>query len=332
MPVTRQGTNAIMTLESIQAMNNQELQRNSTHTQYEGIQSSGEDSEGLYNLHVRGNYVAAYTQCFQELALMCTKFLADKTGKIDKYISGLPDKIHGNVMSARPKTLYDAIELANDLIDQKLCIYTERHNDNKREADDSSRNNQQQQPYKKQNVARAFTLALVKRRLILEIYLYAPGQITTTSGNVYPSVETTRGMVILPTHNEEFPKTKDHGNDNGDGVPQGRDYALGGIDASLDSNVITCTFLFNNRYASILLDTGADRSFVSTAFSALIDITPTTFGNHYDVELADGKIIGVNTIIQCCTLNFMNHPFNIDLMHVQLDSFDVIIRMDWQTK
>ncbi|GJY92346.1 hypothetical protein Tco_0508128, partial [Tanacetum coccineum] len=94
-----------------------------------------------WNGHVRGNDVAAYTQCFQELALMCTKFLADETKKVDKYISGLPDNIHGNVMSVRPKTLDDAIELANDLMDQKLRTYAERQNDSKRKADDSSRNN-----------------------------------------------------------------------------------------------------------------------------------------------------------------------------------------------
>nr|GFD45434.1 reverse transcriptase domain-containing protein [Tanacetum cinerariifolium] len=41
------------------------------------------------------------------------------------------------------------------------------------------------------------------------------------------------------------------------------------------SNVVTDTFLLNNRYASILFDTGVDRSFVSTAFSSLIDIIPT---------------------------------------------------------
>ncbi|GJU95825.1 putative reverse transcriptase domain-containing protein [Tanacetum coccineum] len=73
-------------------------------------------------------------------------------------------------------------------------------------------------------------------------------------------------------------------------------------------------------------------SFVSNTFSALMDITPTTLENHYDVELADGKIIGVNTIIRGCTLNFMNHPFNIDLMPVPLGSFDAIIGMDWLTK
>nr|GEU60528.1 putative ribonuclease H-like domain-containing protein [Tanacetum cinerariifolium] len=89
------------------------------------------------------------------------------------------------------------------------------------------------------------------------------------------------------------------------------------------------TFLLNNRYASISFDTGADRSFVSIAFSALLNIAPTALDNHYDVELADGKIIGVNTILRGCTLDLLNHRYNINLMPVPLGSFDVIIRMDW---
>nr|GEW62791.1 putative reverse transcriptase domain-containing protein [Tanacetum cinerariifolium] len=113
--------------------------------------------EADYNLRVKGNDVAAYTQRFQELALMCSKFLADETEKVDKYINGILDNIHGNVMSARPKTLDETIELVNDLMDQKLRTYAERKNDNKRKDDDSSRNNHQQQKHKKKNVARAYT-------------------------------------------------------------------------------------------------------------------------------------------------------------------------------
>ncbi|GKF21720.1 putative reverse transcriptase domain-containing protein [Tanacetum coccineum] len=116
------------------------------------------------------------------------------------------------------------------------------------------------------------------------------------------------------------------------GMAQLRAYALGGRYASPDSNIITGTFLLNNSYAIILFDTGADRSFVSNTFSALINITPTMLESHYDVELTDGKIIGVNTRIRGCTLNFMNHPFNINLMPVPLGSFDGIIGMDWLTK
>nr|GEW20140.1 putative reverse transcriptase domain-containing protein [Tanacetum cinerariifolium] len=42
-------------------------------------------------------------------------------------------------------------------------------------------------------------------------------------------------------------------------------------------------------------------------------------GNSYDVELADGKIVRVDTIMRGCSLNFLNHPFNIDLMPVELE-------------
>ncbi|GJV00269.1 putative reverse transcriptase domain-containing protein [Tanacetum coccineum] len=71
--------------------------------------------------------------------------------------------------------------------------------------------------------------------------------------------------------------------------------------------------------------TGADRSFVSTTFSPQIDITQTALDHYYDVELADRRIIGLNTILRGCTLNILNHPFNIDLMPVELGSSDTII-------
>nr|GFA16678.1 reverse transcriptase domain-containing protein [Tanacetum cinerariifolium]GFA16783.1 reverse transcriptase domain-containing protein [Tanacetum cinerariifolium] len=72
----------------------------------------------LWNLKVKGNNVPTYTERFQELTLICTKFVANETKKIDKYISGLPDNIYGSVKSSRPKTLDETIELANDFMDQ----------------------------------------------------------------------------------------------------------------------------------------------------------------------------------------------------------------------
>nr|GFA71420.1 retrovirus-related Pol polyprotein from transposon TNT 1-94 [Tanacetum cinerariifolium] len=68
-----------------------------------------------------------------------------------------------------------------------------------------------------------------------------------------------------------------------------RAYAVGTARTNPNSNVVTGTFLLNNRYALILFNTGADRSFITTAFSSLIDIIPTTLDHGYDVELADVK-------------------------------------------
>nr|GFC69920.1 reverse transcriptase domain-containing protein [Tanacetum cinerariifolium] len=95
----------------------------------------------LWNLKVKGNDVPAYTKCFQEQTLICTKFVANETEKIDKYVSRLPDNIYGRVKASKPKTLDETIELANELMDQKLCTYAKRKTDNKRKADDSFRNN-----------------------------------------------------------------------------------------------------------------------------------------------------------------------------------------------
>ncbi|GJS28576.1 putative reverse transcriptase domain-containing protein [Tanacetum coccineum] len=109
-------------------------------------------------------------------------------------------------------------------------------------------------------------------------------------------------------------------------------YAIGGGGTNPDSNVVTGTFLLNNCYASMLFDSGADRSFVSTTFSALLDVTPTTLDTSYAVELADGRISETNIVLRGCTLGLLGHPFDIDLMPVELGSFDVIIGMDWLAK
>nr|GEX93806.1 reverse transcriptase domain-containing protein [Tanacetum cinerariifolium] len=89
------------------------------------------------------------------------------------------------------------------------------------------------------------------------------------------------------------------------------------------------TFLLNNHYASMLFDSGADRSFVSTTFSALLDVIPSTLDVSNAVELADGRVAKTNTVLRGCTLGLLVHSFNIDLMPIELGSFDVIISMDW---
>nr|GEV52475.1 hypothetical protein [Tanacetum cinerariifolium] len=86
-------------------------------------------------------------------------------------------------------------------------------------------------------------------------------------------------------------------------------YAIRGGGANLDSNVVTCTFLLNNCYASMLFNSGSDRSFMSSSFSVLLDVAPSNL---------DTRLLG--------------HPFDIHLMPVKLGSFDVIIGMDWLVK
>nr|GFA46793.1 putative reverse transcriptase domain-containing protein [Tanacetum cinerariifolium] len=133
-------------------------------------------------------------------------------------------------------------------------------------------------------------------------------------------------------HNRhDFLKLKDQNRSNQvtNAKARGRVFALGGGENNKDSNVVTGMFLLNNRYASVLFDSGVDRSFVSITFSSLIDVAPTTLANSYVIELVDGRVVESNVILRGCTLNLLNHRFNIDLIPIELDSFDAVVGMDW---
>ncbi|GJX29517.1 putative reverse transcriptase domain-containing protein [Tanacetum coccineum] len=285
------------------------------------------------------------------------------------YVGGLPDMIHGNIVASKPKTMQEAVEMATKLMDKKVITITERQAENKRKFENTSRNNQnQQQQNKRQNTGRAYTARTGEKKPYggskplcakCNYHHYSPcapkchkcnkvshfARDCRSAGNANnannqrgtgPGQKPTCFEFGVQGHfKRECPKLKNNknrGNQVGNNRAPAKVYVVRHAGTNLDSNIVTGTFLLNNRYASILFDTGADRSFVSTAFSSQMDITPSTLDHYYDVELADGRIIGLNTILRGCTLNLLNHPFNINLMPVELGSFDAIIGMDWLAK
>ncbi|GJX06625.1 putative reverse transcriptase domain-containing protein [Tanacetum coccineum] len=77
---------------------------------------------------------------------------------------------------------------------------------------------------------------------------------------------------------------------------------------------------------------GSDRSFVDTRFSSMLDIKLIKIGASYEVELADRRVVSTSTVLKGCALNLVNYIFEIDLMPIELGTFDVIIGMDWLVK
>ncbi|GJZ64092.1 putative reverse transcriptase domain-containing protein [Tanacetum coccineum] len=258
----------------------------------------------MWDLEVKGTDVVSYKQHFQELVLMCAIMFLEETDKIKKYVGGLPDMIHKSVKASKPKTMQDAIEFATELMDKKISTFAERSGEKK--------------PY-------GGSKPLCSKCIYHHDGPCAPK--CHRCNRVGHLARDCRGTANANTANNQR-GTRAGGNGNA----PAKVYVVGHAGTNPDSNVVTGTFLLNNRYASILFDTGADRSFVSTAFSSQIDIILITLDHGYEVELANGRIIGVNTLIRGCTLNFLNHPFNIDLMPVEMGSFDIIIGMDWLSR
>nr|GEX72600.1 hypothetical protein [Tanacetum cinerariifolium] len=74
----------------------------------------------IWNLKVKGTDVVAYSQRFQELVLMCDRMFLKEIDKIERYVDGSLDTIHGSVMETKPKTMQDAIEFATELMNKKI--------------------------------------------------------------------------------------------------------------------------------------------------------------------------------------------------------------------
>ncbi|GJR77647.1 putative reverse transcriptase domain-containing protein [Tanacetum coccineum] len=266
--------------------------------------------------------------------MLYTKMVPEEEDRVEKFIGGLPDNIQGNVIAAEPTRLQDVVRMANNLMDQKLKGYVMKNSKNKRKFDNNQKDNRgQQSPFKRhniggQNVARAYTAGNNERRvyngpLPLCNKCKFPheglctmrcrkcnkvGHLTRDCKATIPTTSTQRGQVVNQRvvtsfecgrqghYKSDRPKLKDQnrgnkiGNNSGIGEARGKEYVLGGGDANPNSNIVT-------------------------------DVS-------YAAKLTDGRVSETNTVLRGYTLGLLRHPFNIDLMPVELGSFYVIIGMD----
>ncbi|KAJ0535516.1 putative nucleotidyltransferase, Ribonuclease H [Helianthus annuus] len=113
---------------------------------------------------------------------------------------------------------------------------------------------------------------------------------------------------------------------------RGRVFNMNAQEAQAGNEVVNGTFFINNQPASVLFDSGADKSFVSLSFEPMLRVSRTKLGKPLTVEVASGEPIVLNSVLRNCQLNLNDHIFPIDLTPMQLGSFDVIVGMDWLSK
>nr|GFB25016.1 hypothetical protein [Tanacetum cinerariifolium] len=194
----------------------------------------------MWNLKVKGTDVVAYSQRFQELALMCDRAFSEEKDKVKRYVDGLPDTIHGSVMVTKPKTMQDAIKFATELMNKKINTWAERQADNKRKSDDTTRNNHQQ-PSKRQNTERVYATGNGEHTKGLD--LGVPNVTITMTVLVLPNATSATDLVIyLGNLKRECPKIKNNnnrGNQVRNAKTQAKVYAVGKAGANPDNNVVT---------------------------------------------------------------------------------------------
>ncbi|GJY14316.1 putative reverse transcriptase domain-containing protein [Tanacetum coccineum] len=285
----------------------------------------------LWNLKVKEYNIVSYTQ----------RMVEPERVKVDAYIRGLTNNIKGEVTLSKPANLSEAVCMAHKLMEQKSQARNERILEGKKQKwenhqgrNSSGKGNQKDnsrqtlQNNQKQGNARAMVTAPTDGKLPLceRCFNRHVGPCTIKCHKCEKVGHKLRYCkeknVVSGANAQPIPTCYDCGEQGHtrNRCPKKVRYVVNG------------TFLLNNRYASILFDSGSDRSFVNTRFNSFLDIKPIKIEDSYEVELADGRIVSTNTVLKGCTFSLVNHIFEIDLMPIELGTFDVIIGMDWLVK
>ncbi|GJV33011.1 putative reverse transcriptase domain-containing protein [Tanacetum coccineum] len=100
--------------------------------------------DDLRHLRLKDNDIAAYTNRFNELVLLCPDVVPTTKKKIGQYIKGLPSYIKGETYSSKPTTLNEAVRMAHGLIEHKIQGWNERNvEQNKRKWEGRNQGNNQ---------------------------------------------------------------------------------------------------------------------------------------------------------------------------------------------
>nr|GEY33193.1 hypothetical protein [Tanacetum cinerariifolium] len=287
--------------------------------------------EELWTLILKGDDIEAYNNRFHELALMCPDLEPNEKKKIKRYIKGFPKRIKGNITSARPTTLYEAVNLARELVEQAVQGNAARANENNKKrayAAAPAKGKTYAGNLPKSNRCNLHHIGRCppKCRRCQRVGHIEAGcrtRLPGTNENPLRNV-TCYGCGEKGHLRHQCPKGRNQRNERA----RARAYVVV-ENPQQNPNVVTGTFVLNDHYASVLFDSGAERSFVSIEFTPFINISLVALNTSYDVELADGKIVTTDTVLRGCTLALFSHMFKIDLLPTRLGSFDVIVGMDW---
>ncbi|KAI3691369.1 hypothetical protein L2E82_49718 [Cichorium intybus] len=326
----------------------------------------------LWNHSMEGTQIEKYIVRFHELARLVPHLVTPEEKRIDRFIWGLAPEIRGMVTSANPTTIQSAVVLANRLTNNLIRTRaTTTEGSSKRKPDQQEEGRSRGKSRRKPKTSKNFVVKTQEPEVTMtqERKQYTgphpkcgrcnfhhvgacpvcrkcsqPGhfakycnQSNEGAKACYQCGSTDHLRNACPKLNRgpgtggQNP-TRRNNQGNAGGQARGVAFVIGAEEARQHPKVITGTFLLNNHFASVIFDAGADRSFVSLDFRPLIKLPSRVMKSFVTIELADGREIRVKDIIPGCTLNLADKLFSIDLIPIEIGSFDIIVGMDWLAK
>ncbi|KAJ9567836.1 hypothetical protein OSB04_003802 [Centaurea solstitialis] len=310
----------------------------------------------LWHHEMKGNDISTYTTRFHELAKLVPHLVTPEQNRVGRYVWGLSPEIRGNVTAADPKTLQEAVNLATRLTNNAIRSGTFSNDKakGKRKMEESTKQQFGGRSGKDRRMARNYGVQT---------------QVVEKEKGTYPKCgkcsnhHTGRCIICLrcgkgghvdkdcrrrtcfecgsPNHyRSACPKlnqrpyanpTQPANQGNCGGLARGRAFVIGAEEAKQNPDVVTGTFLLNNYPATVLFDSGADRSYVSLEFRPKINKKSQNLKEEHIIEYSNGELVKASKVVKKCTLSLAGKDFSIDLIPIKIGSFDIIVGMDWMS-
>ncbi|GKC55432.1 putative reverse transcriptase domain-containing protein [Tanacetum coccineum] len=258
----------------------------------------------------------AYTNRFHELARLVPHLVTPEGKRIERYVYGLALQIHGMVAATEPQTIQKAVQLFGTLSDESLRNGSIKKNPEKRgNRGEPSKDKNGRDDNKRTKMGNAFTMTA---NPIRGGYMSTAPKCTTCNYYHPPEIPCrscfncncfghfAKDCRVVPRNrpwgyqqNQVVAVNAGQGRGN---QARGRAFMLRSEEARQDPNIVTGTFTLNDHYATTLLDSSADYSFVSTTFVPLLDIEPSDLGFSYETEIASGQLVEIHKVIKGCKL------------------------------
>ncbi|GKD03781.1 putative reverse transcriptase domain-containing protein [Tanacetum coccineum] len=284
---------------------------------------------------VGANHVA-YTDRFHELAKLVPHLVTPESSRIKRYIAGLALEIRGMLRVTQPTTIQSAILKAGILTDEAVSCGTLTKGNEKRKGVEETKNGPCILCYNCQKLGHFAKDCRASFKQVAPVNAVGMGYNQRVCyecgspahlGNTCPKMHRAPGQAGNPLALEGNRNARNNGN-----PARGRAFNINAADALQDPNIVIVAFSLNDHFATVLLNSRADFSFISTNFVTLLNVKSSIVKPGYVIEVTDGKKVEVDTIIRDCKLELGNSLFIIDLIPLGHGSFDVIVGMDWLSK
>ncbi|KAD3068885.1 hypothetical protein E3N88_36765 [Mikania micrantha] len=287
-----------------------------------------------------------YTSRFNEMARLVPHLVSTEERRVKLYMEGLPPKVRIHVKANAPKTYDSTVELSGIVWDDVISAEPVKEEAKVKESSGTKRGRTDQRKFsskkaKREEMGRCNKCGkshtgqcLVGTNLCFRCG--KTGHFSSSCpnatrcfncnglGHMSKDCKLPRADASGSGKKEEKGKEKQKA--------KARAFTMTKDDAIVDPDVVTGTFSINNIPASVLFDSGASMSFVSSTFCDGLSGKVKKIDRVFDVETAIGKMTRVTEAIDDCYVEIEGHRFPVRLFLITLGGFDVVLGMDWLAK